>query len=391
MLVDLHAHYPMHVIPDDQPQLRERPGAFENMLGWDARRKAQIIDRISERFNYEGQDLEHPSVTINGMVGGDVRIALSVLYQPFDEIKLGTRPVDGSTDHIFEQMNAVEDSIAPGVAGHRSDVIPVKSAGDLERAARGEVYGLVHCIEGGFSLGPDESAIAGEVEALAKRGLGYVTVAHLLWRRYATNAPALPFFPDWVYHAIFWQPWWRGLSRLGKAAVEAMVANRVLVDVSHMSGRAIKDVLEIVRASPGTPVIASHSATRLGRRSLGYNLSRTQVQDIARVGGVVGLILCSHYISHGQPELPEKATIEDSMPLLFSHIDKIVEWTGGSFDHVGIGSDLDGFIKPALPGLKDMDNMADLQVRLADRYGPESAEKISSGNALRMLRYRFGG
>ncbi len=389
MLVDLHAHYPMHVIPDAQQHLRERPGAFENMLHWDARRKAKLIDRISERFNYEGQDLEHPSVTVNGMVAGNVRIALSVLYQPFDEIKLGTRPLEDSSRHIFEQMDAVEKSVAPRVGDHRSDVVVVKSAEDLERAARGEAYGLVHCIEGGFSLGPDEDRVAGEVESLAKRGLGYVTVAHLFWRRYATNAPALPFFADWVYHGLFWQPWWRGLSRLGKAAVEAMVANRVLVDVSHMSGRAIKDVLKIVRRAPGTPVIASHSAVKLGRRSLGYNLSRARVRDIASVGGVVGLILCTHYISHGQPELPEDATIEDSLALLFSHIDRIVDWTDGSFEHVGIGSDLDGFIKPALPGLKDMDNMAALQAGLAERYGPENAEKISSGNALRMLRYRF--
>ena len=48
-----------------------------------------------------------------------------------------------------------------------------------------------------------------------------------------------------------------------------------------------------------------------------------------------------------------------------------------------------GFIKPALPGFTDMDNMADLQDRLEERYGAENAEKISSGNALRMLRYRF--
>jgi microsomal dipeptidase-like Zn-dependent dipeptidase len=364
------------------------------MLHWDARRKAQIIDRISQKFNYEGQDLEHPSVTVNGMVAGDVRIALSVLYQPFDEIKLGSRPLEDSTAHILEQMEAVEASVLPpdrgGESDHRSDVIVVKTTADLERAARGDAYGLVHCIEGGFSLGPDKNAVGGEVARLADHGVAYVTVAHLLWRRYATNAPALPFFPDWVYHALFWQPWWRGLSRLGSAAVEAMVDNRILVDVSHMSNRAIKDVLEIALTRPGTPVIASHSAAKLGRRSLGYNLSRNRVKDIASVDGVIGLILCTHYISHGQPELPNSADIDDSVALLFRHIDKIVEWTG-SFDHVGIGSDLDGFIKPALPGLKDMDDMVGLQHRLAAEYGPENAEKISSGNALRMLRYRFGG
>jgi microsomal dipeptidase-like Zn-dependent dipeptidase len=56
---------------------------------------------------------------------------------------------------------------------------------------------------------------------------------------------------------------------------------------------------------------------------------------------------------------------------------------------VAIGSDLDGYIKPALPGLKHMGQMGGLQARLHDRYGPEKAEKVCQANALRMLHYRF--
>jgi microsomal dipeptidase-like Zn-dependent dipeptidase len=53
---------------------------------------------------------------------------------------------------------------------------------------------------------------------------------------------------------------------------------------------------------------------------------------------------------------------------------------------VGIGSDLDGYIKPALPGLEHMGRMRSLQESLRERYGAENAERISSGNALRVLR-----
>jgi microsomal dipeptidase-like Zn-dependent dipeptidase len=98
---------------------------------------------------------------------------------------------------------------------------------------------------------------------------------------------------------------------------------------------------------------------------------------------VLGCILCEHYISSG---LRRRArSYEDSIELLCRHIDRIHELTG-SYDHIGIGSDLDGYIKPALPGLEHMGRMGDLQRSLAARYGAVAGEQICSGNALRVLR-----
>ena len=71
------------------------------------------------------------------------------------------------------------------------------------------------------------------------------------------------------------------------------------------------------------------------------------------------------------------------------HIDKVHDLTG-SYDHVAIGSDLDGYIKPALPGLEDMRRMTTLQAHLRERYGATDAEKICNGNALRVLRAEWG-
>ncbi len=73
------------------------------------------------------------------------------------------------------------------------------------------------------------------------------------------------------------------------------------------------------------------------------------------------------------------------MDALFAHIDRIAE-VSGSFDHVAVGSDLDGYIKPALTGLEHMGRMGAVQQALADRYGAVDAEKITSANALRVLR-----
>ena len=76
------------------------------------------------------------------------------------------------------------------------------------------------------------------VADLAGRGVVYVTLAHLFWRRVATNANALPFLPDPIYRLLFCQPD-VGLTPLGEAAVDAMYRNRMLIDLSHMNQVAL--------------------------------------------------------------------------------------------------------------------------------------------------------
>ncbi len=82
MLVDLHAHYPMHLVPAEQP------GTHELLKLWrGARFRARLVDLISRAANYEGPN-DTPSVTEDLLRQGRVGVALSVLYQPFDEIDL---------------------------------------------------------------------------------------------------------------------------------------------------------------------------------------------------------------------------------------------------------------------------------------------------------------
>ena len=120
---------------------------------------------------------------------------------------------------------------------------------------------------------------------------------------------------------------------------------------------------------------------------LEYSFDDDTVRRIAARGGLLGLILCQHYITSGLHDVAE--TFDGSVQALCRHIDKLHELTGG-YDHIAIGSDLDGYIKPALPGLEHQGRMADLQQALARRYGADVTEQISSGNALRVLRDAVG-
>jgi microsomal dipeptidase-like Zn-dependent dipeptidase len=383
VLVDLHAHYPMHV-PMDRPT---HTHTHDQMRAWSRRRwQARVVNLISKVANYQGPG-DAPSVTGPLMREGDVGVALSVLYTPFDEMDLtkpyGALPEDRYFNDVVAELDAVEAYAASGP----EDVHVAHSPAELDALVGAGRTALVHAIEGGFQLGRDEAQIRDNVRALADRGVAYVTVAHLFWRSVATSAPALPFLPDWLYHLVFPQPD-EGLSDLGRAAVSAMAAHGILVDITHMSERAQTDTLDLLdRLDPDNrvPVIATHMACRFGK--LEYCFTDDVIARVARRGGVLGCILCDHYISDGLPGAVK--TFEDAVEAIGRHIDHIHDVTG-SYDHVGIGSDLDGYIKPALPGFQDMGRMSDLQTALRERYGDETAEKIHSGNALRVLRAAWG-
>jgi microsomal dipeptidase-like Zn-dependent dipeptidase len=380
VLVDLHAHYPMHLQPDAEQRTHEK------LLTWVRRRwQARLVSLISLIANYQGPG-DTPSVTVERMREGDVGVALSVLYAPLDEMDLGqpygAPPRSGYFPDVLAQLQVVEDH----VASRGEEVAVAHSPAELDALIDQGRLALVHCVEGGFHLGDTEQAVREHVRTLAQRGVAYVTIAHLFWREVATNAPALPFLPDKLYNLVFPQPQ-QGLTRLGRAAVEAMAAEGILIDITHMSQRSIDDTFALLDArGEHTPVIATHMACRFG--NLGYCFNDETIAKVAQRGGVLGCILCEHYISNGVRK--RVRSYEDSLDALCAHIDRIRDVTG-SFEFVAIGSDLDGYIKPALPGLEHMGHMRSLQESLRARYGAKAAEQISSANALRVLRSAWRG
>jgi microsomal dipeptidase-like Zn-dependent dipeptidase len=155
-----------------------------------------------------------------------------------------------------------------------------------------------------------------------------------------------------------------------------------------MSPRSVTDAFALLdEIDPGrrVPLIATHMACRFGK--LEYCLDDATVQKVAARGGVLGTILCEHYITDGLGMTV--STFEHSVDAVCRHIERIWELTG-SHDYAAIGSDLDGYIKPALPGLEHLGRMADFQAALSHRYGAQDAEKICSANALRVLRHAWG-
>jgi microsomal dipeptidase-like Zn-dependent dipeptidase len=382
VIVDLHAHYPIHLLANEPARPRRTPNRKKTLRDWVRGPVLRLANRIG---NYPGAG-NAPALTIEHLVGSSVRIVLSVLYAPFDEMDLGVPYASPPEPHYMVDLLQQIDLVEASVAG-RGDVKVARGPGELENAVHGDRVALVHAVEGGFHLGATVGEVEANVALLARRGVAYITPAHLFWRRIATNVPALPFLPDWLYALIFPQPP-IGLTVPGRAALGAMVDNRILVDVTHMSRRAFWETMATLDAldpQARVPVLASHGACDFG--GLQYNLSDDQVRAIARRGGVVGLIACTHYLARG---LSKPRTFQDSMGILARHIDHLRDVTGGH-DTAAIGSDHDGFIKPTLPGLETPGGYDAVAGALAERYGGEVADRICQGNARRVLGYWRGG
>lgn len=379
MIVDLHAHYPMHLIAEDTV---DRMTRFPRSPSPDWLR-VLALKLANQIANYEHGK---PAVTIENLRTGNVGVALSVLYSPFSEIDLdrpyGAPPSPAYINQILTQIELVEQDIA---ANYPAQAAVAHNQNQLQIAlAQGKVA-LVHCVEGGFHLGDTPAAVRSNVRLLARRGVAYVTVAHLFWRQVATNAPALPFMADSFYRLLFPQPK-EPLTELGIAMIEAMVDEHVLIDVTHMSDPATDATLALLdQLDPAgqVPVIAGHIGYEFGDHE--YNLSDHHVEAIAKRKGVIGLIACTHWMAHGTAK-PKPKTWDDSMDIICAHVDRIREITG-SHEYTAFGSDQDGFIKPALPGLESPAGFAEVEQRLGQKYGTATAQQICSGNAMRVLAY----
>ncbi len=176
----------------------------------------------------------------------------------------------------------------------------------------------------------------------------------------------------------------RGITGAGLALVDAMDDLGLVHDVSHLSDRALEDLL--TRTS--RPVMASHSNCRaiIGDETNQRHLRDEAIIEVARRGGVIGLNLCRNFIP------PAPYTRTDPRPTIdqaLAHIERICELTG-SRAHVGLGSDMDGgFSALDLPAR--IDKPADL-VRLTEALARRgwSDDEIAGFGHGNWVRF-FGG
>jgi len=298
---------------------------------------------------------------------------------------------------IAVQMTMEQIDIVKGMAARYSDVFEMAyTADDVIRIHKaGKVASLIG-IEGGHQIN-DSMAVLRQMYAAGAR---YMTLTHALATRWGDSATANP-----VHN---------GLTPFGKAVVTEMNRMGMLVDLSHVSEKTMKDALEVSKA----PVMFSHSGAK-AVADHARNVPDDVLLMVKRNRGVVMVNFATTYVSEarnrwaadrsaeqarynappfgglyiGQPEKAAAALAEwdkahpgppATLSQVADHVEHIAKVCG--VDCVGIGSDFDG-IGDTPVGLEGVDKFPDLLAELARRgWSDEDLAKVAGGNVLRVLR-----
>lgn len=272
-------------------------------------------------------------------------------------------------------------------------------------------------IENGYPIGED----IGNIEKFYNLGGRYMSLAH---NGHSQLSDSNTGEKDnvWLHN---------GLSSLGKQAVIEMNRVGMMIDVSHPSKEAMRQMIELTKA----PIIASHSSAR-ALCDHSRNLDDEQLQWMKENGGVVQTVAFTSYLNTEKFEKRVAHEVEigkqiaDSMGVTWlersevmalstaekdkyfdflgtmaalrrektktmtdlppavdvgdfvNHIDYLVEKMG--LKHVGISSDFDG--GGGIEGWNDASETINVTIELVRRgYTEEEIAALWSGNLLRVL------
>lgn len=240
-----------------------------------------------------------------------------------------------------------------------------RTAADVERAgAEGRIASLLGA-EGGHSIGGSLATL----RMLARLGVRYMTLTH------NNNTP-------WADSATD-QPEHGGLSAFGEAVVREMNALGMLVDLSHVSEATMEAALRV----SDSPVIFSHSSCRAVTEHP-RNVPDAVLERLPGNGGVVMVSFVPVFVSRDWADWWEAGRDGEPPTVGIEHVVAHFEHARAvaGIDHVGIGSDFDGF--PDFPeGLGDVTGFPRLREALsAAGWSDADLRKVWSGNILRVLR-----
>ncbi|HUU96133.1 MAG TPA: dipeptidase [Phycisphaerae bacterium] len=343
----------------------------------------KIRDRADSSF--DKLDISRPQKDLHTDIPrlrrGGVGAQFWVAWVPPEKMRTG-----GAARYALEQI----DLIYRMVQRYAEHFEMAYSADDVVRIHRAGKIAALIAVEGGHAI---------------EGSLGVLRMFHALGARYMTLTHSETH--DWADSATD-EPRHGGLSPFGETVIQEMNRLGMLVDISHVSAEAMRDVLRVSRA----PVIASHSSA-YAVAPHPRNVPDDVLHLVAANGGVVMVNFFSGFVDpegarvtqrvfQMHRELREKHPDDadfqkawqqwrranpipaGSVHTLVDHIDHIARVAG--IDHVGLGSDYDGISKTPVQ-LEDVSCYPYITQELLSRgYSREDIHKIMGGNLLRALR-----
>ena len=345
---------------------------------------------VNQGFNWEDSTATLPLKSMEGDVdferakAGGLDAAFVAIYIPASYQDQSGKPKQ-LADDMIRMMQEI-------ISGYPDSFGAARNPEDLESNFKKGLVSLPLAIENGAAIENDLTLLG----YFQERGICYITLTHSKDNQICDSS----------YDE---SETWGGLSPFGRKVIAEMNRLGMIIDVSHITDKALYQVLALSSA----PVIATHSSARHFTPGFERNLDDEGIRQIASKGGLIMVNFGSTFLdqeiidyrkekreiirtsleSKGMsPQDPAAKELLDSLNTVYpnryttvakvaDHIDHIVQLVG--IDHVGLGSDFDG-VGDSLPeGLKDVSQYPNLIAELLKRgYSEEDIHKIASKNFL---------
>ncbi|MHC4829925.1 MAG: dipeptidase [Planctomycetota bacterium] len=221
------------------------------------------------------------------------------------------------------------------------------TAAEVRENQRGVILSIVHGIEGAHALDKDDVSL---LERAAQRGVVFCGPVHLFDNQFGGHGGGDG----------------RGLSELGRRLVLKMNEVGMILDTAHSNTPTLRASVELSRFAP----LNTHTGVKAVKDHW-RNLSDEDVRIMAEADGVIGIMFGG------------MATKKCCAEEILDHMQHVIELVGD--DHVALGSDWDGYIRPAI----EPRTLPQLTERMVQRgWSEERIVKILGENVLRIWAAR---
>ena len=368
------------------------------------------INNFTDSINYT-QRLE-TQINLPKMDEGGLDVTWLIVYTGQDSLtEKGYAKAEKNAISKFDAIHRLCEDIAP------NDIELALNSKDVKRIyASGKKAAMIG-VENAYPMGTDLA----NFKKYYDLGARYISLSHNGHNQFSDSNTGEN-DSVWLHN---------GLSKLGQEAVKEMNRLGIMVDVSHPSKEAMKQMITLSKA----PIIASHSSAR-ALCDHSRNLDDEQLKLMKENGGVVQTVAFSSYLNtekdeaynayiktilkkvadsmglewYSREQFPsltdaqKEAFIKnypkvkkigisiadkspDAPPMVdvsdfVDHIDYMVDLIG--IDHVGISSDFDG--GGGIKGWSDASETFNVTLELVKRgYTEEEIAKLWGENLLRVL------
>tara|TARA_B100000123_G_scaffold159700_1_gene118085 strand:+ start:169 stop:1236 length:1068 start_codon:yes stop_codon:yes gene_type:complete len=307
------------------------------------------VENFTDSLNYTMNT--DTQFNLPNMSEGGLDVAWLVVYTAQGELnEEGYKAAYNNAISKFDAIDRLVNKYAP------DQIELALNSDDVRRILNKDKKVIMIGVENAYSMGLDTS----NVRKFWEKGARYVSLTHNGHNQFSDSNTGE--FDGTSMH--------NGLSDLGKEVVELLNYYGIMIDISHPSKEAIRQMTELSKA----PIIASHSSAR-ALRDHPRNVDDDQLNWIKENGGVIQTTALGFFLTDREDP---PADMNDFM----DHIDYMVEKIG--IDHVGISSDFDG--GGGIIGWEDASETMNVTSALRERgYSESEIAKLWGGNLLRVL------